>query len=250
MTGNQTATVETLTAEVRVLMVGSRQVTMSVYGQLDHVEHGKIEPFGRVMPKDAQHDFVYVIGKRIEGGDLVSSSLPATEPVIKRWITGRSSRAAYERSAEYEDGRAIQCEDEARKHDENLAKLLGDNVGGANYFYARAAEHDQEAAPHEQEASLAEDESSRLTAVAAAANDRLRAIDAKEKAENARAKAAALQVKAQDARTQKAVHEANSTAHRKMRDMWADWEGEQTPNVIAAADEWEALPLIVLAGLR
>lgn len=42
------ATVETLTAEVRVLMVGNRQVTLSVYRQLDTVLSGEIDPFGRV----------------------------------------------------------------------------------------------------------------------------------------------------------------------------------------------------------
>jgi hypothetical protein len=44
----RTATVEVLTAEVRVLQVGSRQVTLSVYRQLDHVPAAEIEPFGRV----------------------------------------------------------------------------------------------------------------------------------------------------------------------------------------------------------
>jgi hypothetical protein len=43
-----TATVELLTAEVRVLQVGSRQVTRSVFRQLDHVPAAEIEPFGRV----------------------------------------------------------------------------------------------------------------------------------------------------------------------------------------------------------
>lgn len=44
-----TATVETLTAEVRVLMVGNRQVTLSVYKQLDEYlsEPGWVN-FGRV----------------------------------------------------------------------------------------------------------------------------------------------------------------------------------------------------------
>ena len=42
------ARVEVLTAEVRVLMVGSRQVTLSVYGQLDYAKPDQIEPFGRV----------------------------------------------------------------------------------------------------------------------------------------------------------------------------------------------------------
>lgn len=43
-----TAIVETLTAEVRVLMVGSRQVTKSIYSQLDWISPYKIDPFGRV----------------------------------------------------------------------------------------------------------------------------------------------------------------------------------------------------------
>ena len=43
-----TAEVQVLTAEVRVLMVGSRQVTLSVYRQLDPVAASDIEPFGRV----------------------------------------------------------------------------------------------------------------------------------------------------------------------------------------------------------
>lgn len=44
----QTATVETLTAEVRVLVVGNRQVTLSVYRQLDNIDPEWFEPFGRV----------------------------------------------------------------------------------------------------------------------------------------------------------------------------------------------------------
>ncbi len=43
-----TATVEVLTAEVRVLMVGSRQVTLSVYRQLDAIPFYALTPFGRV----------------------------------------------------------------------------------------------------------------------------------------------------------------------------------------------------------
>lgn len=44
----QSATVDVLTAEVRVLMVGSRQVTLSVYKQLDTVHYDDLVPFGRV----------------------------------------------------------------------------------------------------------------------------------------------------------------------------------------------------------
>ena len=43
-----TAEVQVLTAEVRVLMVGSRQVTLSVYRQLDWMLPEEITPFGRV----------------------------------------------------------------------------------------------------------------------------------------------------------------------------------------------------------
>jgi hypothetical protein len=51
--GSATATVETLTGEVRVLMVGSRQVTLSVARQLDSFEYEDDEslnftPFGRI----------------------------------------------------------------------------------------------------------------------------------------------------------------------------------------------------------
>lgn len=55
MSGNsqaaQTATVELLTAEVRVLQAGARQVTLSVFRQLDWVDPGEIEPFGRVSDR-------------------------------------------------------------------------------------------------------------------------------------------------------------------------------------------------------
>ena len=39
-----TATVETLTASVNVLQVGSRQITLSVARQLDEVSRDEIEP--------------------------------------------------------------------------------------------------------------------------------------------------------------------------------------------------------------
>jgi hypothetical protein len=66
MTASKTATVETLTAEVRVLMVGSRQVTLSVYGQLDTAEYEDAELFGRVSPKAAEHGYA-------EGGRPVTA---------------------------------------------------------------------------------------------------------------------------------------------------------------------------------
>ncbi len=70
------ATVEVLTAEVRVLMVGSRQVTLSVARQLDEVESGKITPFGRIRTgrsgEFAVTGMVEVIG-RTAGGALARS---------------------------------------------------------------------------------------------------------------------------------------------------------------------------------
>lgn len=62
-----TATVELLTAEVRVLMVGSRQVTLSVARQLDYVSLDVIEPFGRVRIGDDER----IIGSSRDDGTLV-----------------------------------------------------------------------------------------------------------------------------------------------------------------------------------
>lgn len=44
----QAATVESLTATVRILQVGSRQVTLSMVKQLDRVHHSQLEAWGRV----------------------------------------------------------------------------------------------------------------------------------------------------------------------------------------------------------
>lgn len=78
-----TATVESLVAEVRALMIGKRQVTMSVYRQLDAVSHQIIEPFGRVRLPDKDYmepgtsgewlDMVYVVGRSMKDGSLVRS---------------------------------------------------------------------------------------------------------------------------------------------------------------------------------
>lgn len=67
------ATVETLTAEVRTLVVGNRQVTLSVYNQLDWVEPDEITPFGRVRRRDPGHA-LEVVGATTDGA-LVRSGL-------------------------------------------------------------------------------------------------------------------------------------------------------------------------------
>lgn len=66
-----TATVTTLTAEVRVLMVGSRQVTISVYNQLDWAFWPEIEAMGRINNKERRLE---VIGRRKTDNSLVRCS--------------------------------------------------------------------------------------------------------------------------------------------------------------------------------
>lgn len=61
-----TATVETLTAEVRVLVVGNRQITLSVAKQLDFVSLDELKVFGRVkLGGNAPDDLV--IGSDLRG---------------------------------------------------------------------------------------------------------------------------------------------------------------------------------------
>jgi hypothetical protein len=74
MTGTATAAVEVLTAEVRVLMVGSRQVTLSVARQLDIASPAEIEAFGRIRADHkAPEDRIEVIGSA--AGTLARSQI-------------------------------------------------------------------------------------------------------------------------------------------------------------------------------
>jgi hypothetical protein len=75
MSGISTATVETLTAEVRVLMVGSRQVTQSVAKQLDRVPLSRLRPFGRVKLSPEEY-YTLVIGADPDGVLAVASAVP------------------------------------------------------------------------------------------------------------------------------------------------------------------------------
>lgn len=70
------ATVRTLVAEVRVLMLGQRQVTTGIARQLDVVKPDEIEPFGRVEARaigcqGPRH--VNVVGRHKAMGVLVRS---------------------------------------------------------------------------------------------------------------------------------------------------------------------------------
>jgi hypothetical protein len=82
VSGHQTATVETLTAEVRVLMVGSRQVTLSVAKQLDSTIYESLEPFGRVRLGDG----VKIIGRAADG-TLKLADVP--DVWVEFWPTGK-----------------------------------------------------------------------------------------------------------------------------------------------------------------
>lgn len=78
--GSKTATVEALTAEVRVLMVGNRQVTLSVAKQLDHLGLDELEMFGRVRLPDGMR----IIGRHTVtwAGDLTGWTTPPAQRVI------------------------------------------------------------------------------------------------------------------------------------------------------------------------
>jgi hypothetical protein len=78
------ARVQVLAAEVRTLVVGSRQVTMSVYNQLDCVPHSEVKPFGRVNPKDADRSEIWVVGRHKTGGALVRARTPCVGDVLDR----------------------------------------------------------------------------------------------------------------------------------------------------------------------
>jgi hypothetical protein len=80
------AQIEVLTAEVRALMVGSRQVTLSVFRQLDYVPWDEIEPFGRVNDKNS--DFSHeVVGRDPSNGALVRAHVRNLNeaPMKARW---------------------------------------------------------------------------------------------------------------------------------------------------------------------
>jgi hypothetical protein len=78
-----TATVETLSAEVRVLTVGRRQVTMGVFRQLDTVdwtEQKTLELFGRVREtRKDEKDLLHVVGRVKDTGVLVRSRINPRE---------------------------------------------------------------------------------------------------------------------------------------------------------------------------
>jgi hypothetical protein len=87
MSASQTATVETLTAQVRVLMVGSKQVTASVAKQLDYVHNPAIvNVFGRVrIPGQVQQaigattNAELVLTGKCDGGGFTNETFTRTD---------------------------------------------------------------------------------------------------------------------------------------------------------------------------
>jgi hypothetical protein len=56
-------------------MIGNRQVTLSVYRQLDEVPYDDVEPFGRVRDSKDEPGAIYIVGKHTTTGTLVRSSI-------------------------------------------------------------------------------------------------------------------------------------------------------------------------------
>jgi hypothetical protein len=97
MSSSTTATVETLTAEVRTLVVGSRQVTLSVYNQLDEVPYDDVEPFGRVSPRGGEKWKYNVVGRSVDDGTLVRAWVP-TLAYLVGMIADRTERGSWART--------------------------------------------------------------------------------------------------------------------------------------------------------
>jgi hypothetical protein len=255
----KTATVETLTAEVRVLVVGSRQVTMSVYNQLDRADFDQIEPFGRVTPKDASGG-VCVIGKRRDGaGDLVRSWLPTTQRDLVAFIKRESSADAYERQAAAHEDAADRRETKAALLDELAEKLLTDAyisgnesecTQGAAQRDKWAAQRADDAARAESDARAADSGTERLAYLAIVARKRHEAAVECDEAAKARAESERCRTDAQQLRHDAQEFRKEAKASTTQRGTWLEWEDTRTDAAEKAAAEWSVLPLIVLAGLR
>ena len=116
--GQSQARVQLLTAEVRTLVVGARQVTLSCYAQLDECPPELIEPFGRVRPRQASRWHTYVIGRIY--GELVRSSALSS----RAWQQGK--RISYGETEQLDVG--------------NIRYVIPNNVGRQDALAALATE--------------------------------------------------------------------------------------------------------------
>ena len=110
-----TARVEVLTAEVRVLQVGSRQITLSVARQLDEVPPDDIEPFSRICTGRrrpfAAVDMIEVVGAADDG------ALVRSMEIIERY---RCSAGCPEMSRVIANGQesiSLNCPDHQHSYD-------------------------------------------------------------------------------------------------------------------------------------
>jgi hypothetical protein len=255
-----TATVEALTAEVRVLMVGSRQVTLSVYGQLDEVPDTSITPMGRVAPKDAQPGWVYVVGKDNATGALARSSLPLNAQAARTWVASRSRVRYWQGQATEATRNATACENDADELDEAADKLTESNSSyvkisdkffeSVPYATGKAKSHKLAAIAARDAGAAAQTDIERLKASADEATARYdaeqslaNAAVAREAAERLRAAATELR-KTAEAWGSRAL-EATGTAETD-----AENDSLECERIAEVSAEWDDLPLIVLAGLR
>jgi hypothetical protein len=115
--GPKEARVEVLRAEVRVLMVGSRQVTLSVARQLDAVEPREIKPFGRVrIDKDPTGQVIEVVGS---ADGVLARSATSRE----RFRCSRDHVGSEQQCAEYK--RLQRAADAERQAQEAQARRAG-----------------------------------------------------------------------------------------------------------------------------
>lgn len=102
--------VETLTAEVRVLQVGSKLVTLSAARQLDHADPARIKPFGRVRIDTNPGRMIEVIGSA--DGTLARSSATANE----RTCPGYANQGTAYRENVCPDHLSVEDYHEAEQH--------------------------------------------------------------------------------------------------------------------------------------
>lgn len=239
MADSTTAVVETITAEVRVLMVGSRQVTAGVYGQLDMVEPCEIIPFGRVTPKDAQAGHVYIAGKHKETGELVRSCTPCSEDKIWDKAKQGSEATRWDKAADTADTAAADQLKRADKAEQDAA----DQIERDSTYYATAQRGDRRAAEAQTLADAATTELERLEHLAKTAEER-------HSAAKCRALAADYQAKAADYREEAKRLGEIADKRRDIAEQWNQRDVKAETDLTTLADKWMQLPLIVLAGLR
>jgi len=139
MTSQETATVEVLTAEVRTLVVGNRQITQSVVKQLDQVLHGDFEPFGRIRTGN----FEGWVGRQASTGALVRCFWDPPTP-------GRVSRELREAEASLERART-----DFENMESGLAQVRAEYEGDTdNVYMINSAERRLETARDRLDASV------------------------------------------------------------------------------------------------